>query len=104
MSDPRKASAADVAVEVLCEFLKADPIACQGLFSHRVEVSPDVVDHPTIIVKKSKGRHTMGAIGLLNGIMERACGERLALVMDEDELVGFQKYNPPAKKAELPAK
>ena len=104
MSEPRKASAADVTIEVLNEFLRADPAALNSLFGHRVEVCPDVVDHPTLIVKKVKGKHTMGAIGLLNGIMERACGERLALVMDEDELVGFQKYNPPAKKAEQPVK
>lgn len=60
---------AQQAVDVLNQALAADPKAIQLLFDYRVSVGDAVADHESIMVRTQHGKHSLGVLGLLNGIL-----------------------------------
>lgn len=89
----------NVVVTTLNEALLADYGAISQLFSHRFLCNEDLADHPTIqVAENDSGETTVGSLGLINGIVERLTGRRVAAVYEEvmghDKLVAFQVYVP----------
>lgn len=82
-----------ITIDVLNEFFQTDPKACQELIDHRVKCNAALADHDTIVVAvPKKDQFEVGLVGVLNGIMERATGKRIATMMDGQTLVGFCEY------------
>lgn len=91
------ANLTDQAVKTLEEFLKLDPTACNDLLNYRANANKELADHPTIQVAVNGAAKTrVGLVGVLNGILEAAGLPRVAVCLDNDKLVGFVKYVPPA--------
>lgn len=95
-------------LRVLNEAQAADPVALNALLNHRVECNAKLADHPTIqvrpmtfsgraiVTKSDLDRCEVGALGLLNGLIEATTGERIAAVWDDnDKLIGFIQYVKP---------
>lgn len=84
---------AQQAVDVLNQALAADPKAIQLLFDHRVSVSDAVAEHESIMVRTQHGKHSLGILGLLNGIMglnEKGTGPIKAEVDDNGMIERFR--------------
>ena len=68
----------DKAIEVLNRLLQKDFWAIQELFKYRVKCNEDLAQDETCQVKQeSKGKYTVGLIGIINaifGIDEEKCG------------------------------
>lgn len=60
---------AQQAVDVLNQALAADPKAIQLLFDYRVSVGDAVADHESIMVRTQHCKHSLGVLGLINGIL-----------------------------------
>lgn len=94
----------DTFLRVLNEAVAADPVALDALIDHRVECNTTLANHPTIqvtpmtfssrsiVTKSDLDRCEVGALGLLNGVIEAVTGERVAGVWDDNKLVGFIRY------------
>jgi hypothetical protein len=89
-------TATEQAIKVLEEFLKLDAAACNELLGYRVKCNAALADHPTIQVAINGAQTKVGLIGVLNGILEAAGEPRVAICLDNEKLVGFTKYTPPA--------
>jgi len=83
------------AIEVLNELLEKSPEGANALFNHRVPVTKDIADHPSIQVQVTGDKAKLGFIGLLNGILEPQTGKRVAMIIDNDKVVGFTEYRVP---------
>lgn len=95
----------DTILKVLNEAAAADSNAINKLINRRVECNAALAAHPTIqvqsmtfggraiVTKSDLERTEVGALGLLNGIIEPLTGERVAAQWDDDDkLIGFIKY------------
>lgn len=81
----------------LNDALEADPVAVHALISTRVQCNARLADHPTVQVGITPTSFEVGALGLLNGVIEVATGKRVAAqwVQTEpgrEELVGFIEW------------
>lgn len=56
------------AVKVLNEALELEPYTIQNMFKSRFCVGSGLVQHPTIQVLQEAGVHTLGVLGLINGL------------------------------------
>ena len=80
---------------LLTEAHTADPQAINALLCVRVDCNSKLVDHPTIpvrLIKVGEGDdiYEVGALGLINGIVERLTGRKIAVITDENRsIVGF---------------
>jgi hypothetical protein len=84
------------AVRVLNEFLEKDPEACNQLYSYKTPANKVLLDHPTIQVDViSDTKFKVGFLGVLNGIIEPCCGKRVAVILDNNKVVGFTEYKIP---------
>ncbi len=93
MSTPISKSLAQQAVDVLNEALKADGSTLRTLVSTRYECNGALADHPTIQVAMSGKKPVVGLLGIINGIVERQTGERIAACYDSEDgfnLIGFR--------------
>jgi hypothetical protein len=84
---------AQQAVDVLNQALAADPKAIQLLFDYRVSVGDTVADHESIMVRTKQGKHTLGVLGLLNGILglnEKGTGPVMAEIDDNGMIERFR--------------
>lgn len=84
---------AQQAVDVLNQALEADPKAIQQLFDFRVPVSDAVADHESIMVRTKQGKHSLGFLGLLNGILglnEKGTGPVIAEIDDNGMIERFR--------------
>jgi len=82
-------SVAAAAARVLGEFLKADPEGCLDLLERRIATTPGVVNHPTIQTAGTDANPKVGMLGVINGILEAACGYRVVVHFDGEKIVGF---------------
>lgn len=83
----------DTAIEVMNQFFKADPEGCTKLVDHRVKTTQAVCEHKTIQVSQVGDSPKVGVLGIINGILEAHCGERLAGIFDDNgKLSGFIRY------------
>lgn len=89
----------DTFLAVLNEATAADAAAIQTLVEGRVRCGIDLADHPTIqVAEAGPGQFSVGTLGILNGVLERLTGERIAASYDEtDKLIGFIAYPVPFK-------
>ena len=69
-------------ISTLNEALEADPSAIRALLAVRVNCNSKLADHPTIVVGNEPP--TVSVLGLLNGIVEAATGDRIAAVVDDE--------------------
>lgn len=85
-------------IKVLNEFHRLDPIGCQALIDNRVFTTEGVLNHPAIQVscKEDGSEPKVGILGILNGVLETAGADRVAVVLDDktNEIKEFIKYNP----------
>lgn len=84
-------------LQTLNEAVAADPVAIKALIEHRVPTNETLANHPTIQVREilNEGRYEVGALGLINGLVEAATGKRVAVQFDESEkVIGFIEYDP----------
>lgn len=84
----------DKAIAALNAAVKADPTAITALIQNRVPCNRKLADHQTIQVGvKTSGEFEVGALGLINGVLEAITLDRVAaMITDAGEVVGFCKY------------
>lgn len=83
------------ALSVLNTFLEQSPEAALALCSHRVVVTKEFADHESVQVQIAGDKFRVGLVGLLNGILEPCTGNRVAMITDNDRVVGFTEYKAP---------
>jgi hypothetical protein len=87
-------------IDSLNAALKADPAAIQALVANRVPCNRALADHPTVQVgEPAPDIFMVGALGLINGVVEPLTGDRVAVALSDDgdgRIVAFVKYVPPA--------
>lgn len=92
------------AIATLNEAFAADPAAIHALVANRVPCNAALADHPTIVVSVNKvvpETFSIGALGLLNGVMTRLTGKQVAASFSDGEdgtevkFLGFVEYTPP---------
>lgn len=93
------------AVRVLNRAWAADQAAIHALVCNHVPCNQALADDPTIVVDPNHfmpGRATLGAIGLLNGVLAEAGMPLVALKWSDERdaegratLLGFCEYQPP---------
>lgn len=89
-----RGAVAEWAVAVLNEALVADPAAVYALLCNRVPCNETLAAHPTIQVGRVPGMdhalYHVGMLGVLNGVIEAATGQRIAAKYDPlGSLLGF---------------
>lgn len=88
----------DIILKILNDALEANPEAIQELLNVGVLCNQKLADHPTIQVQAlDEGRYILRPIGLINGIVESLTGERVAMVIDDQngKITGFQRWEQP---------
>lgn len=98
-------AALDAVLRILNEGFKADPGAMHALCSNRVPCNAALALHPSILVgdvptgaRPQSELFCVGAIGLLNGVVEALTGERVAQKWTDEKrptMLGFCRYQPP---------
>ena len=91
-------------IDVLNEAYKADSAAMHALICNRVPCNTALADHPTITVSVNsvtpQETFAVGMLGVVNGIVERATGKRVAAIYSEPDankcsrILGFCEYKP----------
>jgi hypothetical protein len=89
-----------LAISALNEAFKRDPAAMHALLCNRVPCNDQLVDDPHIIVEKNPvtDGYTVGAMGLINGILTSLGLSVVAAKFSDDDdpkLLGFVTYDPP---------
>ena len=98
----RSTDGLDIALQVLNEAYEADCAAMHALICNRVPCNQALADHPTIQVGTNNVTPTfdVGMLGVINGIIDRLTGKRVAAKFSEPDgsgqsrLVGFCQYAP----------
>lgn len=92
-ADPLVVSAA---VAVLNEAMDLDKSAIDTLmFARRVNCNEALAKHPNIQVRAEETGYSVGPLGLINGILERAGAARVAAVIESDGTCSkFARYIP----------
>lgn len=92
--------AMDIVLRVLNEAAIADRSAIEDLLDQRVPCNMTLANHPTIQVSPDTPI-TVGVLGMLNGIVERLTGQRVAACYDDaGRLLGFKKWENAAEPAQ----
>jgi hypothetical protein len=92
---------ADAALQILNEFLDADPAACNELFAfYALTNKAALIEHPHIVVGEpimGTDRVTLGVLGVINGILTRCGQPRIAAKTGDNSgnIVGFCLYSQP---------
>lgn len=104
VGEPRVASGGllmDAILDALNSAFAADPAAVHSLCANRVPCNQALADHPTVQVAviQALEQHPafcVGALGLINGVVEAATGQRVASSWSDDErqpkMLGFVSY------------
>ena len=86
----------DAILKVLNDAFDADPDAIRALILHRVPCNRALADHPTVQVNQDTDDLTfsVGAIGLLNGVVEKFTGKKVAILVDgvPVKILGFVEW------------
>ena len=106
---PPNADLLSIALRVLNKAYTADPAAIHSIVNLRVPCNQILADHPTIQVGVnqfgSNESFDVGLVGILNGIIEAATGQRIAVAISNDgegTVSGFIAYNQPASVSVIP--
>ena len=93
-----------VVLATLNEAYKSDAAAIHALICNRVPCNKRLADHPTVQVElnavASGKSYAVGMLGVLNGVVEKLTGERVAASFGEPDkngkrkLIGFVRYTP----------
>ena len=93
-----------VVLATLNEAYKSDAAAIHALICNRVPCNKKLANHPTVQVElntvASGKSYAVGMLGVLNGVVERMTGERVAASFREPnadgkcKLTGFVRYTP----------
>jgi hypothetical protein len=96
-----------VVLATLNEAYKDDAAAIHALICNRVPCNKNLADHPTMQVElnavTSRKSYAIGMLGVLNGVVERLTGERIAATFGKPnadgkcKLTGFVRYTPNAQ-------
>ena len=92
----------DAAIKVLNEMVEADREAVQLLIETRVPCNDALADHPTVQVHSEHGRHSVGLLGVINGLLGAdtdGWGFVCASFDDKMQLIDFKRTPPRGKKA-----
>jgi hypothetical protein len=94
----------DAILKTLNEAFEADPYAFSALVNSRVPCNANLANHPTIQVHGTPESYAVGPMGLINGIVEKITGKRIACLFStpdrtcpergEQRLLGFIEYKP----------
>jgi len=91
---------ADYIITFLNELVDADPVAMTQLIETRVPCDETLVEHPTVQVLVEGDKHSVGMLGILNGIIgarpEDGWGYVAAEFDDDGRLVKFLRTPPHA--------
>lgn len=90
-------------IKTLNEAFENDPAAIHSLMCNRVPCNNELVNHPTIQVEKlpvlEGESYAVGALGLLNGVIEPLTGKRIAVKWSSEvndwgqaKMLGFCEY------------
>lgn len=87
-------------LEALNSAFQADPAAVHCLCANRVPCNQTLADHPTVQVGAIpvwSDAHQVGALGLLNGVIEALTGRRVATQWSDDKpqpkMLGFIEWS-----------
>src|SRR5687767_1323573 len=90
-----------LAVDALNQAFEADPSAIWTLFNAYTPCNEALADHPTVqVIEKdvptevegqTEKRFTVGPLGLINGVIEAALGERICIKTSEPDENGKRK-------------
>ncbi len=75
-------------LRVLNSAANSDPEAIYNLLEHRVVCNSTLANHPTVQVRTEHGKDLVGALGLINAIVEELCinhgegAKRVAVILD----------------------
>lgn len=72
-------------INILNEITLLSPQSIKDLCSYRVQCNQAIIDHPDIIVNESG----LGILGILNGVLGHEYPYRIAMMTQDDELLGF---------------
>jgi len=88
-------------IAMLNEAYRRDPLAMHALMMNRVPCSDQLADDPCVVVDTpgiayGEPVHLVGALGLINGVLNALGVGRVAGQFDDDSdfLQGFQRYKP----------
>lgn len=84
-----KLSATQAVIEVLGTIRDRDPEAFAELVSWRTNVNEKLAMYPGIPTRVNKGKHQLGLVSLLNGILTCLGESKIASIVEEDEVIGF---------------
>jgi hypothetical protein len=88
----------DTCLILLNEAVAADREAIESILTNRVRCNRALADHSTIQVidlESHPVKYEVGALGLINGLIERLTDERVAAQWSVDgKLIGFARYAP----------
>jgi hypothetical protein len=94
----------NIALQVLNEACAADGVALETLIRNRVPCNLALAGHPNIQVWMNHVTPTetfdVGMLGVINGILDRMTGNRVAAIFSgpeatgETKLLGFCQYTP----------
>jgi len=72
-------------LDVLNSVLKnpIDLMAMHTLIEHRVPCSQELIDHPLVVCSGTDEKPLVGFLGILNAVVEKVTGERVAVKYDE---------------------
>ena len=83
-------------LQTLNEAYKADASAIHSLICNRVPCNQALADHPTIQVEINNMTPTetfsVGMLGIINGLVERLTGKRIAAKFSEPDETGRSKF------------
>ena len=84
---------ANTIIDILNDAMATDEDAMGRLMASQASCNQTMADHPTIVVKDNGQETFLTPRGLINGIVEPLCGERIGAQMTpEGTLLGFQIY------------
>jgi hypothetical protein len=79
---------AQAMVDMLNDFLAADPVACSRLMASEVPCSPSLLDHPRLIPwDYPNGAHGIRFLGVVNALFSPE--HRVSVSVDGDEILKF---------------
>lgn len=86
----------ETALKVMNEAFAADPAAVHALIVNRVPCNDALADHPNIPVEgnivTSQEHTVIGALGLINGVLDAMFGRKIAAIWNDDDKPKFMGF------------
>jgi hypothetical protein len=84
-----KLSPTEAVIEILAEVRDRDPEAFAKLVELRIDVNEKLAMHPGIPTRAQRGKHQMGLVSILNGMLSMLGESKIASIVEDDEIIGF---------------